>query len=124
MALPRPSDPPAPLCPPKHLPISRMRSLRRQRGLVRAAELFDVVVRDYGLSNEDVGNDLGVSRQVVARMRWPRRDVDPRAVGAPQREQLAPVFVGDLFALQRRLALAYLDAIRVALLSDRHQDGA
>jgi len=101
-----------------------MRSLRRQRGLVRAAELFDVVVRDYGLSNEDVGNDLGVSRQVVARMRWPRRDVDPRAVGAPQREQLAPVFVGDLFALQRRLALAYLDAIRVALLSDRHQDGA
>lgn len=110
--------------PPKRLPISRMRSLRRQHGVVRAAEIFDRVVRDYGLTNADVGEDLGVSRTVAARMRWPRRDVDSRAGDVPARFELAPVLVGDVFAMQRRLALAFLDALRVAVLSEPHQDGA
>jgi hypothetical protein len=88
---------------------------------VQAAEIFTRVMDRHGATIGDVSRDLGVSKTIVARMRWPRREFDGRPEGAPQ-ETIAPVHAGDVFAMQRRLALEFLDALRMSVLAANHEE--
>lgn len=85
----------------KRLPVVRLRSLRRFRGRIRAAAVLDALMKERGISNEEVAETIGTTEKTVREMRY----------GS------TAVAIGDVFAMQRRMALAYLDAVRVAVLS-------
>jgi len=85
----------------KALPLLRMRLPRRVMGRLRAAELFSRLLEERGIPNSEIAECIGGGERMVRQMRS-----GEVALGA-----------GDVFALQRRLALAYLDALRLAILT-------
>jgi hypothetical protein len=100
---------PIPLAPEqlraKALPRHRMRMPRRVEGRFRAADIFAAMLVARGIPNSEIAECLGGGERMVRQMRS-----GEVAVG-----------VGDIFALPRRLALHFLDALRLALLTEGHE---
>lgn len=84
------------------LPAMKLRSPRREAGRRRAAKRFDEVMRKRGASNCEMAEVVGCQERLV-------RDWRRSKEGGQW---------GDLYAMDRRAALALLDAIRMDLLSD------
>ncbi len=111
----RPSQPPAALQQrAKHLPPNPrqdehptqdhpLECPRVRAGDKRAAQLLDEQMKKRGVSNYELAEVVGFSETI------------PRAMRKADRRK--PFKVGHLYAFDRRLALALLDAVRVDLLT-------
>jgi hypothetical protein len=88
-------------------PAVKLRTPSRYRGRVRAAALFDALLHERGIPAIELAETMGVSERIVRQMRS-----GEVAIG-----------IGDVFTMQRRQALAYLDAVRSALLVANDDSG-
>lgn len=89
----------------KPLRLDRSARVKLERSRLLAAELFALLLAERGTSNVEMAEAIGVSERYV-------RDFRSTEPGRK------PIGVRHVLAMPRRLALAYLDAVRSAVLND------
>ncbi len=89
----------------KTLPIRTLTPARLELARILAAQVFAELLATRGIPNTEVAEHIGVPEKLIRQFRSTERGK-------------RPIGVRHVLVMPRRLALAYLDAVRLLVLND------